>query len=217
MYILTWRHLVSLLFASEHKGIYIEQLPIASDYQVWDKLRSNYLVAIKYITLFKETILNYTLHYHNFHTHTARTADIDFPQHIIEARNKLLLESNKEKHQVYICSGKTFNRSTFSNLRVEDFNTMPQLQGAIIPPLSKKFQDYLNMLPPHIFSKILNHVDEALEYINRKHPDGNYVLTEEQRYNYSLYLFSIEERPQPMYVGSRNRNTIRLFELYMGL
>ena len=212
-----WRHLISLLFASEHKGIYIGQLQIARDYQVWDKLKNNHLVAIKYITLFKETIVNYTLHSHNFYTHTARTVDIDFPQHIIEARNKLLLENNKDRHQVYICSGKTFNRSTFNNLRVEDFNTMSQLQGAIISPLSKKFQDYLNMLPPHIFSKMLNHVGEALEYINRKHPNGTYVLAEEQRYNYSLYLFSIEERPQPMYVGSRNRNTIRLFELYMGL
>lgn len=33
----------------------------------------------------------------------------------------------------------------------------------------------------------------------------------------SIHLHSIEERPQPIYVGSRQRNTVRLFELYMGL
>lgn len=212
-----WRHLTSLLFNENHQEIYIGQLQIARDYQVWDKLKNNHLVAIEYITFFRESILNYTVHEYKHYRHTARTADVEFPKHIIDARNKLLLEGNSNKHEVFICSGRKFNSKAITNLKQQDKEMVKQIQGSILPPLCLKFQDYLNDLPPHIFTKMLNHVDEAYEYINRKQLDGSYVLTEEQRYQYSLYLHSIEERPQPIYVGSRNRNTIRLFELHMGL
>lgn len=212
-----WRHFVSMLFADSHNNIYIGQLQIARDYQMWKELEGKNLIAIEVINRFRKKVLYYEVKEYDYVVHRARTATIKFPQHIIDARDKLLLESSEKRHEVFICSGKTFNRRVISNLRIEDLERMPQLQGAIMPPICKKFQDYLNDLPPQIFSKMLSHTEEALEYINRKHLDGTYVLSEEQRYDYSLYLFSIEERPQPLYVGSRSRNTVRLFELHMGL
>jgi hypothetical protein len=212
-----WRHLISLLFASEHKGIYIGQLQIARDYQVWNKLKNNHLVAIEYINNFRSKILNYTLHEYNHYSHIARTATVEFPKHIIEGRNKLLLKNNKDKHEVFICSGRKFNSKSIANLKKEDNKLVPQIQGAIMPPLATKFQDYLNSLPPNIFTKMLKHKNETYNYIHRKDSNGTYVLTEEQRYLLALHLHSIEERPQPIYVGSRQRNTIRLFEMYMGL
>lgn len=212
-----WRHLISLLFSYNHEYIYVGQIQIARDYQLWDKLKSNKLVAIDYIDNFRRHILDYTLHEYNHFTHVARTASISFPKSIIDARNNLLLNTDSKSHDVYICSGKKFNVRAIINLRREDKEMVKQIQGSILPPLAVKFQDYLNDLPPNIFTKMLKHKAEAYEYINRRNPEGTYVLTDEQRYLSSLHLHSIEERPQPIYVGSRQRNTIRLFEMHMGL
>lgn len=212
-----WRHLASMLFAEKHTGIYVGQLQIARDYQIWDKLRNNHLVAIDYINQFRGTILNYTLHEYKHYKHVARTADVEFPQYIIEARDKLLFGGSKNRHEVFICSGRKFNSKAVTNLRQQDKEMVKHIQGSLISPLCRKFQDYLNDLPPHVFTKMLSHMDEAYTYLDKKHPDGSYVFTKEQRYHNSLYLHSIEERPQPLYVGSRNRNTVRLFELHMGL
>lgn len=212
-----WRHLISILFSYNHQDIYVGQLQIARDYQLWDKLKSKNLVAIDYINGFREHILHYTLKDYNQFKHIARTATVTFPVHILEARDKLLLNIEKNKHEVFICSGRAFNARAIVNLRKEDSKLVPQIQGAIMPPLATKFQDYLNSLPPNIFTKMLKHKGETYDYIHRKDSDGNYVLTEEQRYLLALHLHSIEERPQPIYVGSRQRNTIRLFEMYMGL
>lgn len=212
-----WRHFTFLLFGESYKGIYVGQKQIAKDYKLLHKLKRNNLVAIDYINMFKEDILDYTVHEYNCFKHRARRVDVQFPPHILQARNKFLFENRDDKHEVFIDTGKVFNSRAITKIRKDTLQEVNLLFPNPVHSICSKFIDYLNNIPPHNFSKILVNKSQAYEYLNRKYHNDTYVLTEEQRYLIGLYLHSIEERPQPIYTCSKSNNTVRLFEYYKGL
>lgn len=75
---------------------------------------------------------------------------------------------------------------------------------------TRKIGEYMNELPRNRFTKIMTHMEEAIQFVQK------IENSESRRYNLNL-LKAISDQPQPFYAPSERGRTVRLFSYNQSL
>ncbi|MEI6492601.1 MAG: hypothetical protein WCO94_08640 [Verrucomicrobiota bacterium] len=204
-----WRFMQYLLFGTfidEDTGRLIISQKDLAEIEGWTRGMGNYR-AIRFLTAFQTEVMTpETFSWTGWRggKKCRQVQRFDPPASFQTALDEEWAKTHHDQGRVYFCDGRTFSKKKQRQCRIECRNAAIFLQALAPCEEAREILDYLNHLPPNLFSGILRNYHAALQVAQA-------LENENARRQQLRILKAINEQPQPFYAASGNANTDRIF------
>lgn len=204
-----WRFMHYLLFGTffdeDTERLVISQ-ELLAEIEGWTRGMGNYR-AIRFLTAFQADVMTpETFSWTNWigSEKCRQVRKFELAASFQTALDEEWAKTHHDQGRVYFCDGRTFSKKKQRQCRLECRDAAISLQALAPCDEAREILDYLNHLPPNLFSGVLKNYNAALA-VARAIKNEN-VIRQQMR-----VLKAIKDQPQPFYKPTSNGNTVRMF------